>query len=107
MAERQIERLRASKKSLVATPVISLPRDVRRAVDHLRANLHRSVSLSELAARAGVSQRTLRDHFQHFLALPPSSYGLRLRLNAVRRELQQPLNSDSITEIALRYGFPI
>ena len=89
---------------MVARDGTSQPRDVRRAIDYLRLNSHRSVPLSELAARGSVSERTLRDHFQRFLASSPSSYGLRLRLNAVRRELQQ-LNANSIAETALRYGF--
>jgi AraC-like DNA-binding protein/tetratricopeptide (TPR) repeat protein len=108
MVKRQTNRRRRNvvgNKGLLLGAEPSLPRDLRRAIDHFRANLHRSVPLSELAAQVGVSERTLRDHFQRFLALSPSSYGLRLRLNAVRRELQRPLGSGSIAEAALRYGF--
>ena len=35
--------------------------DVRSAITHLRANLHRAVPIGELAAETGVSERTLRD----------------------------------------------
>src|SRR5262249_8640636 len=60
--------------------------------------------VSELAEQAGVSERTLRDHFQRFVGVSQNSYGLRLRLNAVRRELQRR-NPGPITDIATRYGF--
>ena len=66
----------------------SIPRDVRVVIDRLRANLHRAVPLAELAAEAGVSPRRLQEHFHRFIGEPPSVYGLRLRLNGVRRELQ-------------------
>src|SRR5581483_3259393 len=105
MAERWTDWRQGAGKGIAAKREISLPRDVRRAINHLRGNLHRSVPLSELTAQTGISGRTLRDHFHKFLDLSPSSYGLRLRLNAVRRELQQPSNSNSISDIALRYGF--
>jgi len=84
----------------------SIPRDVRVVIDRLRANLHRAVPLAELAAEAGVSPRRLQEHFHRFIGEPPSVYGLRLRLNGVRRELQRLFNTDPIAEIALGYGFP-
>ena len=87
------------------TEEAAFPRAVRSAIIHLRANLHRAVPTAELAAQARVPERTLRDHFHRFLGVSPSSYGLHLRLNAARHELQQPANSDPITRIALRYGF--
>jgi AraC-like DNA-binding protein/tetratricopeptide (TPR) repeat protein len=71
----------------------------------LRANLHRAVPIAELAAHAGVSERTLRDHFQRFLGMSPSGYGLRLRLNAVRHALQGRSATGSIAEVALAFGF--
>jgi AraC-like DNA-binding protein/Tfp pilus assembly protein PilF len=85
--------------------VATLP-DVSIAIDRLRANLHRAVPLAELAAEAGVSPRRLQEHFQNFIGVPPSTYGQRLRLNAVRQQLQQLFNTDPIAEIALRHGFP-
>ena len=50
--------------------------------------------------------RRLQEHFHRFIGEPPSVYGLRLRLNGVRRELQRLFNTDPIAEIALGYGFP-
>ena len=71
------------------TEVSFFPRDVRSTITHLRANLHRAVPMAELAAQAGVSERSLRDHFQKFLGTSPTAYGLRLRLNAARHQLRQ------------------
>lgn len=82
------------------------PPDVRVVIDRLRTTLHRAVPLTELAAETGVSVRRLQEHFQRFVGVPPSVYGQRLRLNAVRRELQRRFNSDPIAELALRHGFP-
>lgn len=82
------------------------PPDVRVVIDRLRANLHRAVPLTELAAETGMSVRRLQEHFQRFVGMPPSDYGQRLRLNAVRRELQRLFNPDPIAEVALRHGFP-
>jgi transcriptional regulator GlxA family with amidase domain len=85
-------------------PASSRPRDVSRAIAHIRANLHRTVPIAELAARAGVSERTPHEHFRTFIGAAPGSFSLRIRLAAVRRELQEPSRRDSITDIALRYG---
>jgi AraC-like DNA-binding protein/tetratricopeptide (TPR) repeat protein len=84
----------------------SLPRDVARAIGHLRANLHRSVPTAELAAQAGVAERTLHEHFHAFIGVSPGRYGSRLRLAAARRALQQRSNREAVTAIALRHGFP-
>ena len=89
----------------IAAPDSPASGDVRSAIGHLRSNLHRVVPLAELAARAGVSERALRDHFQRFLGLSPTGYGLRLRLNAARQALRQPSNTDPVADIAARHGF--
>jgi AraC-like DNA-binding protein/tetratricopeptide (TPR) repeat protein len=83
----------------------SLPRDVAKAIGHLRANLDRSVPTAELARQAGVAKRTLLEHFQAFIAISPGRYGTRLRLAAVRQALQQRSNRESVTSIAVRHGF--
>src|SRR5438552_3772013 len=102
---RQSTGRRAGSRS-IALPDSPASRDVRGAIAHLRNNLHRAVPLAELVARAGVSERTLRDHFQRFLGLSPTGYGLRLRLNAARQALLQPSSTDPIADIACRHGFP-
>jgi AraC-like DNA-binding protein/tetratricopeptide (TPR) repeat protein len=84
----------------------SAPGDVKRAIAHIRAHIHRSIPIAELAAQAGVSQRTLHQHFRTFMSLAPASYGARVRLAAARTALQRPANREPITEIALRHGFP-
>ena len=88
-----------------SSPPVLAPRDVKRAVAYLQANLQRSVPVVELAAQAAVSERTLHEHFRVFLGLPPSKFGVRLRLAAARRALQSPANRESVTEIGLAHGF--
>src|SRR5689334_1904537 len=72
-----------------AAAAVCIPRDVRAAIAHIRANLHRVVPLAELAGQAGVSMRTLEAHFHAFVGVTPSAYGIRLRLTAARHDLQR------------------
>jgi len=48
-----------------------LPRGVRRALDAMRANLGRNWRLTELAAIAGTSGRTLQRQFLTFVGKTP------------------------------------
>ncbi len=88
-----------------SVPASSRPRDVRKAIAYIRANLHRVIPIAELAARAGVSERTLHGHFRTFIGATPGGFSMRVRLAAVRRELQEPSRCDPVTDVALRYGF--
>ena len=73
---------------------ICIPRDVRAAMAHIRANPHRAISLAELAAEASVSMRTLEAHFRAFVGVTPSAYGVRLRLITARHDLQRAGEAD-------------
>lgn len=82
-----------------------VPRDVRRAIDCLRAGKDWKITTADLAAAAGVAERTLRKHFREFVGCSPLVYGRRLRLSAVRDELVRNPDDAMITEIATRHGF--
>jgi AraC-like DNA-binding protein len=82
-----------------------VPRDVRRAIDHMRRNMGRKIAVSELAAVCDVAERTLRKHFRQFVGLSPLAFFRRLRLAAVREDLLDGSNCTTITEVATRYGF--
>ena len=79
---------------------------VRQAEDHLRSNLDGLVSITKLCAATGVSERTLRNAFDHVIGVPPNAYLRAVRLSRVRTELEQSSPSQSaITAVAMRWGF--
>jgi AraC-like DNA-binding protein/tetratricopeptide (TPR) repeat protein len=81
-----------------------LPRDVKKALDLLKADPARERSIDELAAACGVARRTLQKHFRRFVGRTPTDVQRRLRLKQVRRELLRARPEASVTEIAVRCG---
>ena len=59
----------------------------RRAIDFMRANLHRDIYLDELARAARVSDRGLRYAFADLLGVSPTRYLALLRLHEASRRL--------------------
>jgi AraC-like DNA-binding protein/tetratricopeptide (TPR) repeat protein len=82
-----------------------LPPLVKRALDHMHANLGETVTLSSLTATCSASERTLLRQFERHVGLSPLACLRRLRLNAARRELLEEGSSRSIADIATRCGF--
>lgn len=82
-----------------------VPRDVRKAIECLRACMGRKVTTADIAAASGVAERTLRKHFRQFIGIPPLAYLRRLRLSAVRDELSRGATGASIADIATCHGF--
>ena len=85
-------------------PAAVAPRDVKRAVDYIHANLDAPITLGDLVAAAGVPGRTLRQHFRHFKGMAPMAYLRRARYAHARADLQRR-DGRSVTEIARRWGF--
>src|SRR5262245_22623313 len=83
----------------------AIPHDVKKAIDYMRAHMHREVGMPQLAEFTGVTERTLRKHFQNFLGRSPASYWRCMRLGAAREEFLAPTKHNSISGIAARYGF--
>ena len=69
----------------------------------LRENLHRPLSLAEIAAEAGLSRYHFLRLFQRQTGETPHRYLTRLRIERARHELEH--GSAAITEIASRCGF--
>ena len=82
----------------------SVPRHARQALAYMRANLRAKVTLADLAAACGISQRALLKQFKHFLGVSPIAHLLRMRLAAARADLKRPDETASIADIALRNG---
>ncbi len=81
------------------------PRHVRLAEEYARANIAARITISELARCANVSERTLFNGFQDFRQTTPMKFINDLRLDQIRRDLQQSSETESIAEISSRWGF--
>jgi AraC-like DNA-binding protein len=93
-----VERMR-----LLERPVA--PRDVKRAIDYIEANLEAAIGLPEIVAASGVPGRTLIQHFRDFKGTSPVHYLRTARYEKVREALCRSEPEESITEIAARWGF--
>ena len=94
-----IERLQGSPGTTL------LPRSVRGALDAMRANMEHDWSVTDLAAAAAVSARTLQRQFQVFLGKTPGIALRDIRFERARRELLQGQPGTKVTDVALRCGF--
>ncbi len=81
------------------------PGSVKRACDYIRDNIQRQISLDDLAAATGVAAATLRRHFRHYLKQSPQAYIRAEKLDAVHDVLRRAGLNQSVTDIALQYGF--
>ena len=90
----------------VSSATSPLPRGVRRALDAMRSNLGHNWRLTELAAIAGVSGRTLQRQFLTFVGKTPRAVLRDIGLECARRELLQGAPGVTIMDVALRCGFP-
>jgi adenylate cyclase len=82
-----------------------VPRDLKKAIGYIRDHLSGKMSIADLVAHCGVSERTLRKHFRKFMAVSPLKCWRQLRLAAARSCLLEGSNKTSITEVATRFGF--
>jgi AraC-like DNA-binding protein len=87
----------------LARPVT--PRDVKRAIEYIEANLDAAIGLPEIVAACGVPGRTLIQHFRDFKSTSPMRYLRTARFEKVREALSRAEPEESITEIAARWGF--
>lgn len=90
--------VRQSTDSLILANPVS-----RAAVSFIKANLHRALSLEQVAEAAGISRRTLYRLFEHDLRLTPADFILQARLGKARRELSIP--GKKIAAVAAQCGF--
>lgn len=77
---------------------------VRRAEQYLRAHVADVVTAAELAAAAGVAERTLQAGFRRFRDTTPGQYQRDLRLDLARQALLAA-DGRSVTQVALDCGF--
>jgi transcriptional regulator GlxA family with amidase domain len=75
---------------------------VRRALEYLRDEVARNVTLDELAAVAGIGKYHLIRRFQAATGVPPHAYQVALRVNLARKLLER---GELATRVAAEAGF--
>lgn len=81
------------------------PRDVRRAIDDIDANLDQPIAIADLVRATGVAGRTLFMHFRDFKGVSPMRYLRNARLRHVRQALLRADPDASVTVVAMNAGF--
>jgi transcriptional regulator GlxA family with amidase domain len=82
------------------------PGYVRRAQAFIRANLSGgAIDMEQIAAAAGVPERTLFASYRKYVGLSPIAHYRALRLQGARSDLLNPRENDTVASIACRWGF--
>jgi AraC-like DNA-binding protein len=90
---------------MLARPVAAaVPRQVKRAIDYMVANMGQPLDIAEIAREAGVSVRSLQVAFQQFKDMSPLEFLRLLRLRAVREDIMSGADG-TVSDIARRRGF--
>jgi len=81
------------------------PRDVKRAIDFMEARLGAPIAIADVAEASGIAGRTLFKHFRDFHGISPMQYLRNSRFGKVREALLRADPEQSVTEIAMNWGF--
>jgi len=81
------------------------PRDVQRAVDYIQGHLDSALTLADIARASGIPGRTLLKHFRDHWGTSPMRYMRNARLSRVREALLRGDRAETVTEIAMSWGF--
>ena len=94
------------QRELLATPKQTSPRAIRRVRDAIESEPERPFTVTDLAAIAGVSVRSLQDGFRRHLGDTPMAYLQQVRLHRAHEDLRtaDPAR-DTVSAIAHRWGF--
>lgn len=86
-------------------PQCAAPKRIQQAIDYMHANLHHTLTMTDIAEAVGVSPRALQLGFRKACDSTPAAYLRMIRLEAVRTELLRPENRLPVHEVALKWGF--
>lgn len=81
------------------------PAHVRKAERFMREHVAEPIGLAEVAQAAGVSIRALQDGFRRFRDMTPLESLRAIRMEAARAELLAGANGETVTSVALKWGF--
>jgi AraC-like DNA-binding protein len=95
------------RDQLIRVPSGPGRRTVRQALDHIERHLSEPLTMTGIAAQAGVSIRSIQQGFRDELGVTPMAYVRDRRLERVHEELTDAVEGDgvTVTEIAQRWGF--
>jgi AraC-like DNA-binding protein len=79
------------------------PRSLRRALEYIESHLAATVTVTDIAAAAGCSARTLHEYFREHVGASPMGYLRELRLQRVHQELRR--TGRPVTDVAYAWGF--
>jgi len=80
------------------------PRHVVRAEEFIHAHPELPVTIGDLVEASGVSARALYEGFRRFRGTTPMSMLRSVRLERVRRELKSSASTQSIADVAFKWG---
>jgi AraC-like DNA-binding protein/tetratricopeptide (TPR) repeat protein len=83
---------------------MSVPGDVKKAIELLRTQPERRLSIGKLAAACGVAPRTLQKHFKQFVGKTPAELQREARMDRARRELLRAKPGVSVADVAASCG---
>ena len=105
---REVRNLLAGPNTVESTPgrrMVPRREIIRMAMEFVDQHDRECLSVEELAAAAGVSERTLRDAFLRYFGVPPVQYLNRRTLHQIRSALQSADPSrETVTSIATQFG---
>lgn len=81
------------------------PWHVRRCEEYILANLDQPLSIADLAAAVKASPRTLHEGFRRYREYSPMEFLRKARLERARKELLDPTNTKTVTEVAVDWCF--
>ncbi|MTH34293.1 helix-turn-helix domain-containing protein [Paracoccus limosus] len=84
---------------------MAAPRHVREAEEIMTSEALDPPSMAEIAARIGVSVRTLSEGFRRFRGMTPREFLRARRLDGLRAALQGAGPGDSVTSVAADWGY--
>jgi AraC-like DNA-binding protein len=103
--EALVQALDSVDPSAAPAPTVRLHSVYRRAVAAIESDPDPMLTVAELAARLGVTSRTLRYAFGYALDISPYQYMLRRRLTLVRGSLLDPSRPErTVLELLLAHG---
>lgn len=99
------ETLSEAHRSTQTSENSAVPWYVATAERQITQNVTNPVSVTQLAHSAGVSPRTLHDGFRKHRGVSPMKLLRSQRMQLVREELSRPVETTSVTDTALKWGF--
>lgn len=82
-----------------------LPSYIIKTIDYIRNNAKNDLHIEDIEWIAGVSRNKLYADFKTHFGEPPTAYLKRVRLEGVRKEIIETSGQESISKIAMNWGF--